>query len=120
MFIIAEPINTFHSSYKTDNEPIRLSYHGNVHYNSVVDPRKATIGVGLGLPGLQPGVSDACRLRRVSVIDSIIITVAVTISWQKNPKNSGNYCGTIDYHSTQICCLKLVSLLTVNLNKVLH
>ena len=52
-----DPINTFHGSYKTDNEPIRLSYHGNVHYNSVVDPRKATIGVGLGLPGLQPGVS---------------------------------------------------------------
>jgi len=56
-FMVADPINTFHSSYKTDNEPIRLSYHGNVHYNSVVDPRKATIGVGLGLPGLQPGVS---------------------------------------------------------------
>jgi len=52
-----DPINTFHGSYKTDNEPIRLSYHGNVHYNSVVDPRNATIGVGLGLPGLQPGVS---------------------------------------------------------------
>lgn len=57
--LIVDPINTFHSSYKTDNEPIRLSYHGNVHYNSVVDPRKATIGVGLGLPGLQPGVSSA-------------------------------------------------------------
>jgi len=57
--LIVDPINTFHSSYKTDNEPIRLSYHGNVHYNSVVDPRKATIGVGLGLPGLQPGVSLA-------------------------------------------------------------
>lgn len=52
-----DPINTFHSSYKTDNEPIRISYHRNVHYNSVVDPYKATIGVGLGLPGLQPGAS---------------------------------------------------------------
>ena len=52
-----DPINTFLGTYKTDNEPIRLSYHGNVHYNSVVDPRKATIGVGLGLPGFQPGVS---------------------------------------------------------------
>ncbi|KAK7488560.1 hypothetical protein BaRGS_00020177 [Batillaria attramentaria] len=53
-----EPINTFHSAYKTDNEPIRISYHGGVHYNSVVDPRKATIGVGLGLPGYQPGLAD--------------------------------------------------------------
>lgn len=53
-----DPINTFHSSYQTDNEPIRLSYHRSVHYNSVVDPYKATIGVGLGLPGLQPGLAD--------------------------------------------------------------
>lgn len=53
-----EPMNTFHSNYKTDNEPIRISYHGGVHYNSVVDPYKATIGVGLGLPGYQPGLAD--------------------------------------------------------------
>lgn len=52
----ADPINTFNCPYKTENEPIRISYHGNVHYNSIVDPFKATIGVGLGLPGLQPGV----------------------------------------------------------------
>jgi len=58
-----DPINTFHSTYKTDNEPIRLSYHGNVHYNSVVDPRKPTIGVGLGLPGLQPGLADKNSIR---------------------------------------------------------
>ena len=63
LWVFVDPINTFHSTYKTDNEPIRLSYHGNVHYNSVVDPRKATIGVGLGLPGLQPGVRSAgCML----------------------------------------------------------
>lgn len=53
---VPDPINTFHSTYKTDNEPIRISYHQGVHYNSVVDPYKATIGVGLGLPGYQPGV----------------------------------------------------------------
>ena len=52
-----EPKNTFQSAYQTDNEPIRLSYHGRNHYNSVVDPYKATIGVGLGLPQLTPGVS---------------------------------------------------------------
>jgi len=33
------------------------SYHDRNHYNSVVDPYKATIGVGLGLPQLTPGVS---------------------------------------------------------------
>lgn len=53
-----EPINTYHGAYKTDNEPIRVSYHRNRHYNSLIDPWKATIGVGLGLPGLQPGLAD--------------------------------------------------------------
>jgi len=53
-----EPMNTFHGAYKTDNDPIRLSYHANVHYNSVVDPYKATVGVGLGLPGYQPGLAE--------------------------------------------------------------
>lgn len=52
----AEPSNIFFAVYKTDNAPIRLSYHGAVHYNSVVDPYKATVGVGLGLAGYKPGV----------------------------------------------------------------
>ena len=42
--------------YKTDNEPIRLSYHCGVHYNSIVDPWRPTAGHGLGLPDLEPGV----------------------------------------------------------------
>ncbi|XP_043470726.1 OTU domain-containing protein 5-B isoform X2 [Leptopilina heterotoma] len=62
-----EPINIFHGVHKTDNEPIRLSYHRVSHYNSIVDPYKATVGVGLGLPSFNPGsadralVSDAVR-----------------------------------------------------------
>lgn len=58
-----EPINTFDTTYKTDNPPIRLSYHGNVHYNSIVDPYAASIGVGLGLPGYQPGLADRNLMR---------------------------------------------------------
>jgi hypothetical protein len=53
-----EPRNMFQGVFKTDNEPIRLSYHGKNHYNSVVDPYKATIGVGLGLPLLAPGLAE--------------------------------------------------------------
>uniref|UniRef100_A0A3Q3GQ40 ubiquitinyl hydrolase 1 n=1 Tax=Labrus bergylta TaxID=56723 RepID=A0A3Q3GQ40_9LABR len=45
-----EPINTFHGIHQNNDEPIRVSYHRNIHYNSVVNPNKATIGVGLGLP----------------------------------------------------------------------
>ncbi|XP_058791758.1 OTU domain-containing protein 5-B [Phymastichus coffea] len=53
-----EPINIFHGVLKTDNEPIRLSYQRGSHYNSIVDPYKATIGVGLGLPSFNPGSAD--------------------------------------------------------------
>lgn len=56
-FPLSDPINIFFGVYKTDNAPIQLSYHGSIHYNSVVDPYKATVGVGLGLAGHKPGVS---------------------------------------------------------------
>lgn len=59
-----EPINIFHSSYKTDYEPIRLSYHNSVHYNAVLNPNKPSVGVGLGLSGYKPWgtlVSDAFK-----------------------------------------------------------
>ncbi|VDM94850.1 unnamed protein product [Thelazia callipaeda] len=45
------------------NPPIRLSYHGAIHYNSVIDPTKATIGVGLGLPEYSPGAADKSLLQ---------------------------------------------------------
>ncbi|XP_059314892.1 OVARIAN TUMOR DOMAIN-containing deubiquitinating enzyme 6-like isoform X1 [Lycium ferocissimum] len=49
----AEPLNTFHGSYNTDSPPVRLSYHRGNHYNSLVDPRRLTIGAGLGFSSLQ-------------------------------------------------------------------
>ncbi|XP_024025046.1 OTU domain-containing protein 5 [Morus notabilis] len=48
-----EPINIFHGSYNTDTPPIRLSYHQGNHYNSLVDPRRLTIGAGLGFSCLR-------------------------------------------------------------------
>ncbi|XP_043195843.1 OTU domain-containing protein 5-B-like [Amphibalanus amphitrite] len=57
----SEAINIFHAPQEPGgqvNEPIRLSYHRGTHYNSVVNPYKATIGVGLGLPGYVPGLAD--------------------------------------------------------------
>lgn len=57
-----DPINIFFGVYKTDNAPLRLSYHGSIHYNSVVDPYKATVGVGLGLAGHKPGFADKMLL----------------------------------------------------------
>jgi OTU domain-containing protein 5 len=54
-----EPLNTFQPDAGTDNPPLRVSYHAAVHYNSLVDPNAATIGIGLGLPGFKPGLADA-------------------------------------------------------------
>ncbi|VBB31824.1 unnamed protein product [Acanthocheilonema viteae] len=61
--LILEPRNI--SSSRLDvspsaeqNPPIRLSYHGSIHYNSVIDPTKPTIGIGLGLPEYSPGAAD--------------------------------------------------------------
>lgn len=54
----AKPINIFQSEYKTSDIPIRLSYHDGNHYNAVIDPFLPTAGLGLGLPGLQPGLAD--------------------------------------------------------------
>ncbi|KAJ8552013.1 hypothetical protein K7X08_028456 [Anisodus acutangulus] len=48
-----EPINTFHGSYNTDSPPVRLSFHHGNHYNSLVDPRRLTVGAGLGFSSLQ-------------------------------------------------------------------
>jgi len=81
-----EPINLFHSQYTTDNPPIRLSYHHGNHYNSVVDPYAPTIGVGLGLPNLQPGLADKMQLRQalneseVDEIDKVMLEKLTTES----------------------------------------
>lgn len=59
--MITEPIHIFNRTNDTEessNPPIRLSYQRGSHYNSIVDPYKATIGVGLGLPNFSPGSAD--------------------------------------------------------------
>ncbi|RZC32319.1 OTU domain-containing protein 5-A, partial [Asbolus verrucosus] len=45
------PINIFNGSRLINSyEPIRLSYHRMCHYNSISNPNKPSVGVGLGLP----------------------------------------------------------------------
>jgi OTU domain-containing protein 5 len=58
------PLNIFHAEYKTDDAPIRLSYHDGNHYNAVIDPLVPTAGLGLGLPGLQLGLADKLQLAK--------------------------------------------------------
>ena len=49
---------------ETINAPMRLCYHRLCHYNSIVDPVKPTIGVGLGLPGYNPGSADRNQVKQ--------------------------------------------------------
>lgn len=50
-----EPINIFNSDQlKNGYEPLRLSYQRGSHYNAVLNPYKASVGVGLGLAGYSP------------------------------------------------------------------
>lgn len=84
----SDPINIFHGGNKTENEPIRLSYQRGSHYNSIVDPHKATIGVGLGLPNYVPGgadknlIKDAVRQSEDLQIEQVmysIVTIYFTV-----------------------------------------
>jgi OTU-like cysteine protease len=59
-----QPINIFHEEYKTSDPPIRLSYHDGNHYNAIVDPLVPTAGLGLGLPGLKPGLADQMQITK--------------------------------------------------------
>ena len=66
MILFAEPINIFQHIPQSESEvsiPMRLCYHRGVHYNSLVDPNNASLGVGLGLPGLKPGINDKNTVR---------------------------------------------------------
>ncbi|XP_015273598.1 PREDICTED: OTU domain-containing protein 5 [Gekko japonicus] len=63
MDYLVKPINTFHGIHQNEDEPIRVSYHRNIHYNSVVNPNKATIGVGLGLPSFKPGYAEQSLMK---------------------------------------------------------
>lgn len=57
-------MNIFHQEYKTSDPPIRLSYHDGNHYNAVIDPLVPTAGLGLGLPGLKPGLADQLQINK--------------------------------------------------------
>jgi hypothetical protein len=57
-----EEENESNSIDRTTNPPIRLLYMDGNHYDALVDPLVPTAGLGLGLPGLQPGLADKLQL----------------------------------------------------------
>ncbi|XP_073843174.1 deubiquitinating enzyme A isoform X2 [Musca autumnalis] len=59
------PINIFNSEQQNNGyPPLRLSYQRGSHYNAILDPYNATVGVGLGLAGYKPELQtkEAVRL----------------------------------------------------------
>lgn len=63
--LLIEPINTFNSEQLRNGcAPLRLSYQHGSHYNAIIDPYNATVGVGLGLAGYKPEMQtdEAIRL----------------------------------------------------------
>lgn len=61
----SNPINIFNSEQsQAGYPPLRLSYQRGSHYNAIIDPYNATVGVGLGLAGYKPEIQtkEAVRL----------------------------------------------------------
>lgn len=55
---VVEPTNTFYGIYQNEDEPIRVGYPWNLNCNSVVNPNKVTIGLGLGLASFKPRFAE--------------------------------------------------------------
>eukprot|EP00040_Diaphanoeca_grandis_P026284 m.147064 g.147064 ORF g.147064 m.147064 type:complete len:315 (+) comp30516_c0_seq3:187-1131(+) len=63
-----EPIRTVMAQGDNHNAPIRMSYHGNIHYNAICDPMRPSFGVGLGFSGLKPGDADKSQLNQAKTM----------------------------------------------------
>jgi len=64
---------------------MRLSYHHGNHYNSVIDPKNPSVGVGLGLPGLKPGLADQMQLEKAmaeSVEETLVAEFKKDSDWE--------------------------------------
>lgn len=106
--------------------PIRLSYHRLVHYNSIVDPHKATIGVGLGtfgkcfvfhfmyhdnfvispkgLPGHNPGAADRNLIGQA--VKASEETLVEQVMLEDKLKTTGMTCWSCQAFSTKRYCLR--------------
>ncbi|XP_035894544.1 OTU domain-containing protein 5-B isoform X2 [Anopheles stephensi] len=85
-----KPTNIFNSDQLNNgNEPFRLSYQRSSHYNAIVNPYKASVGVGLGLAGYRPDeldikeVADAVRMSEELEIEKTMLEDKLkTTDWE--------------------------------------
>lgn len=90
--LFSDPINIFSSEQsKNGLEPLRLSYQRGSHYNAIINPYKATVGLGLGLAGYRiteesPNVTlmrDAVRLSEDLAIEQTMFEDKLkTTDWE--------------------------------------
>lgn len=80
------PINIFNSEQLNNGyAPLRLSYQRGSHYNAIIDPYNATVGVGLGLAGYKPEMqtTEAARLsEQVEIEQTMFEDKLKTTDWE--------------------------------------
>lgn len=115
----AKTLNIFHSTYLKSNAdsaaapvPIRLYYCGKNHYDAIVDPMCATVGVGLGLDAsFQPGKADLDLLRAAAMqtdVDATQQELERTVI-MASLKESSNAAGAAASANTSIAVRELVA-----------
>ena len=86
---------------ETINAPMRLCYHRLCHYNSIVDPVKPTIGVGLGLPGHSPGSADRNQVKQAvknseaDLVEKAMLEDKIKATGTKKERNEISHSGDI-------------------------
>ncbi|KAJ9699558.1 hypothetical protein PVL29_008244 [Vitis rotundifolia] len=110
-----EPINIFHGSYDTDTPPIRLSYHHGNHYNSLVDPRRLTIGAGLGFSCLRGNRENMKAYRSFKALFPPVLSRNCSIFSFHSIIHSPKSAVRLFYH-----CYLLVDFLTISFRCFLY
>uniref|UniRef100_A0A0K8TMR7 ubiquitinyl hydrolase 1 n=1 Tax=Tabanus bromius TaxID=304241 RepID=A0A0K8TMR7_TABBR len=80
------PINIFNSEQLQNGyDPLRLSYQRGSHYNAIIDPYNASVGVGLGLAGYKPEsqTREAIKLSEQLEIEQTMLEDKIkTTDWE--------------------------------------
>ena len=104
IFVCLQAMGDVANNANAKNVPIRLCYHRGCHYNSLVDPHTATIGVGLGLPNHNPGAADR-NLVGQAVLQSEKDAVEKTMLEDKI-RATGKFFMILNYQKSKIIILR--------------
>ena len=63
-----KPLNIFQCASRTSSPPIRLLYLSRNHYDALIDPRHPSVGVGLGVQGLEEAPKSSVEETNVDTV----------------------------------------------------